>query len=186
MLEEPSAKEMLNGVLGSFLPANVQVYYQVFEGKSDLEKRITLRLRHWQKPNSVFLVMRDKDAGDCKQIKQNLLAKVNTSGKIDKTKVRIACHELESFYLGDLFAVENGLKINRLGEKQNKSKFRTPDQLSNAAQELEKLTNFKYQKVEGSRLIGPHLSVDGSNRSHSFNVLISFCCKTTSITLCFL
>jgi hypothetical protein len=45
--------------------------------------------------------------------------------------------------------------------------------LTNAAQELERLTGKKYQKIQGSRDIAPFLKLDGTNASHSFNVLIS-------------
>ncbi len=40
MLEEPSAKEMLKGLLPKVLPESVSVRYQVFEGKQDLQKRV--------------------------------------------------------------------------------------------------------------------------------------------------
>jgi hypothetical protein len=172
LLEEPSAQEMLKGVLPRILPEDVHVQYVIFEGKQDLEKQVQRRLRHWQKPDSMFLVMRDQDSGNCMTIKQDLLTKVIESGKKDKTIIRIACHELESFYLGDLNAVENGLAIKGLAKKQTKKKFTATDSLSNAAEELLKLTNKRYQKVAGSRAIGPHLKTDGSNRSYSFNVLL--------------
>ena len=172
LLEEPSAQEMLKGILPRILPEDVDVQYVVFEGKQDLEKQAERRLRHWQKPDSVFLIMRDQDAGDCMDIKQNLLSKVMASGRQEVTIIRVACHELESFYLGDLNAVENGLAISGLARRQKRRKYRGPDSLSNAADELFKLTNKRYQKVAGSRAIGPHLKTDGSNQSHSFNVLL--------------
>lgn len=172
LLEEPSAKEMLKALLPLILPDDVKFKFIVFEGKQDLEKHIERRLKNWQQPESIFLIMRDQDSGECMTIKQNLLEKVISSGKQSTSLVRIACHELESFYLGDLAAVEAGLGINGLGLKQNKKKYRTPDSLANAAEELFKLTDKKYQKVSGSRAIAPHLKVDGSNRSHSFNVLL--------------
>ena len=80
-------------------------------------------------------------------------------------------------------AVEQGLGIANLAKKQQEKKYRTSDVLSNAAQELQKLTQRKYQKVSGSRAIGPHLKTDGSNRSHSFNVLLNGIEKLVSITL---
>ncbi|OQY60009.1 MAG: hypothetical protein B6245_03640 [Desulfobacteraceae bacterium 4572_88] len=172
LLEEPSAQEMLKGVLPRILPEDVYVQYVVFEGKQDLEKQIEHRLRGWQKPESVFLIMRDQDSGDCMAVKQNLLNKVMASGRQDATIIRIACHELESFYLGDLEAVETGLAISGLGKRQKKKKYKFPDSLSNAAEELFKITGKRYQKVAGSRAIGPHLKTNGSNQSNSFNVLL--------------
>lgn len=181
VLEEPSAEEMLKGILKRILPDNFAVHYLVFEGKQDLEKQIERRLRLWQKPDSVFLVMRDQDAGDCMVIKQNLMEKVRASGKDAVTYVRIACHELESFYLGDLSAVEQGLQLTGLSKKQQTRKYRNPDNLQNAAQEMIKLTSGNYQKVAGSRAIGPYLKIDGLNRSHSFNVLLAGIEKLTEM-----
>jgi len=43
--------------------------------------------------------------------------------------------------------------------------------LSNAAEELKKLTENSYQKVSGSREIGKHLSIE-NNQSRSFQVFI--------------
>ncbi|MDX8409611.1 MAG: DUF4276 family protein [Mariprofundales bacterium] len=172
LLEEPSAKEMLKGVLPRMLPDDVKITYIIFEGKQDLEKQLERKLKGWQQANTTFLVMRDQDSGDCVAIKQALLAKVQRSGKSLVTCVRIACHELESFYLGDLPAVELGLALTGLSRKQKNHKYRQPDTLANAADELARITNQRYQKVAGSREIGRYLRIDGSNRSHSFNALL--------------
>jgi len=179
LLEEPSAKEMLKGILSRFIDDGVTVKYIVFEGKQDLEKNLEKRLKFWQLPNSGFLVMRDKDSGDCLFIKNNLKDKIEKSGKVKNSVIRIACHELESFYLGDLSAVEKGLKIKGLAKLQSKSKFREPDKLSNPAEELYKVTKKKYQKVAGSRAIAPHLKIDGTNKSYSFNILLQGIKKLT-------
>ena len=173
LLEEPSAREMLSGVFPRLLPDDISVQFIVFDGKQDLEKQIVRRLRFWQKPGSVFLIMRDKDAGDCKQVKESLVRKTIKAGRQAESVVRIACHELESFYLGDLKAVEKGLSMSNLQQHQDNRKCRSPDSMPNANDSLEKITKLRYQKVAGSRAIGPHLSLDGSNLSHSFNALIS-------------
>ena len=86
--------------------------------------------------------------------------------------VRVACHELESFYLGDLAAVERGLDIRGLAAKQGQIKFRAPDRVASPSEELYKLTNGKYQKVAGSRAIGRYLDLE-NNCSRSFTVLLS-------------
>ncbi len=169
-LEEPSAKAMLEGVLPKLLPEGMSPRYVVFEGKQDLEKRLPMRLRAWQYADAKFVVMRDQDSGNCVDIKNGLLEKCRDSGKPD-TLIRIACHELESFYLGDLNAVGDSIGPNNLSKQQNKAKFRNPDNLNNAAQELKKIAP-SYQKVSGSRAIGPYLDID-NNRSTSFNALIS-------------
>ncbi len=172
-LEGPSEKEMLKGILPNILNSKIEItpYYIVFQGKQDLEKNLRKKLIGWNKPDSAFLVLRDQDSGDCRIIKQDIAKICQESGKT-KTLVRIACRELESFYLGDLKAVKKGLNLSNLSSHQNSKKFRNPDSLGNPSEELSKLTNNKYQKVSGSRDISPHLLLDGTNRSHSFGVLV--------------
>lgn len=169
-LEEPSAKAMLEGVLPRLLDDCMVVRYVVFEGKQDLEKRLPRRLRAWQNPQARFIVMRDQDSGDCHVIKRQLAGMCAAAGYPD-TLVRIACHELESFYLGDLHAVASALGPANLSKKQGNAKYRDPDSLNNAAQELKRIAT-RYQKLSGSRAIAPVLSLE-HNRSHSFRQLIS-------------
>ncbi len=44
-LEEPSAREMLAGILPRILPNEMQIRYVVFQGKQDLEKNLKAKLR---------------------------------------------------------------------------------------------------------------------------------------------
>ena len=170
-LEEPSAREMLEGVLPRILPENIQIRYLVFQGKQDLEKNLKKRLHGWRLPDSVFVVMRDQDSGDCEAIKAKLTDLCHEAGR-EGVLVRVACRELESFYLGDLAAVEKGLGIRGLARQQQKRKFREPDTLSHPAEELYRLTGNIYDKVVGSRAIAPYLNLE-VNRSKSFRVLLS-------------
>ncbi len=104
-------------------------------------------------------------------VKKNLKAICKNAGK-PQTLVRIVCHELESWYLGDLSAVETALELRGLARQQKKKKFRHPDTLNNAKQELKKLTQNRYQQILGSRKIGRCMSLE-NNDSHSFNVFIA-------------
>lgn len=171
LLEEPSAKEMLQGLFPRLLPADVTPFIIPFEGKQDLEKQLVRKMRGWQNPHTVFLVMRDQDSGNCVTIKARLAELCAKAGKPDAV-VRIACRELESFYFGDLAAVEAGLGLRGLVAQKKKAKYRNPDAIGNPSEELEKLTGNAYQKVSGSRAIGPHLNVE-QNTSRSFNVLVA-------------
>jgi hypothetical protein len=129
-LEEPSAEEMLKGILPKILPESIQAKFHVFEGKQDLERRMPRILRAWRVPHCSFLIMRDQDSGNCKKIKQKLLSLCQKARHPSSVVVRIACRELESFYLGDLAAVEQGLDIAGLIKKQNKSLYRDPIELA--------------------------------------------------------
>jgi hypothetical protein len=131
------------------------------------------KLRGWIQPHTAFVVLRDQDAGDCRKIKSNLVEKCRHAGKPEAV-VRIACRELESWYFGDLKAVELGLKINGLTQFGNNRKYRVPDAIVTPSQELLKITKFCYEKIAGSREIGCHLNVDpAKNTSISFGHFLS-------------
>lgn len=167
-LEEPSAREMLKGILPR-LNLDADVLYVVFEGKQDLEKRLPIRLRAWQRPDSLFVVLRDQDSGDCVAIKKGLKARVEACGR-ENVLIRIACRELESFYLGDLAAVATALGPAKIAKLQSRAKFRNPDQLGSPSVELKKIAP-SYQKISGSRAIAPLLEIN-NNTSNSFKQLI--------------
>ncbi len=171
-LEEESAKVMLQSIVANLKldQANIATRYIVFEGKQHLDKNLERRLRGYLNPRARFIVLRDQDSSDCKILKADLAAICKHAGK--KAVIRIACHELEAFYLADLKAVEPGLAIPRLALKQAQAKYRKPDNLGNAAQELEKLTGHRYQKIAGSRAIAPHLDLSNT-RSISFHHLVT-------------
>jgi len=173
LLEEPSAKAMLESVLPRLLTEGMLFRLIPFEGKQDLERQMTRKIRAYQNHQARFIVVRDQDSNpNCLQLKQRLLNLCQDSGKQDKCIVRIACTELESFYLADLQAVERGLGISGISSKQQTKKFRAPDNLSSPSRELKTLTRHRYEKVIGSRAIGQHLQLD-NDRSRSFRNLIA-------------
>ena len=178
-LEERSARTMLQVVLPKILPETIQLTYIVFRGKQDLEKRLLMRLRAWQNPRAKFVVLRDQDGADCKEIKDNLIAKCREAGKPD-VLVRIACRELESFYLGDLDAIAASIGPDNLGRLKNRDKFRNPDKLMNPSNELKKLAP-SYRKQSGSRAISAKLDLE-NNRSASFRALVSGVRKLIGVT----
>jgi hypothetical protein len=172
LLEEPSAKAMLESLLPRMLTDAISVRCIPFEGKQDLEKQLTRKIRAYQNKQARFIVLRDLDSHpDCLVVKNKLLELCEASGKLAQCLVRIACKELETFYLADLEAVEQALQMTGLEKQQQTKKFRTPDNLGSPSGELKKLTQKSYEKVAGSREIGKHLNLD-NDRSPSFRNLI--------------
>ncbi len=180
-LEEQSAKIALEIILAKMLPPDFQRKMIVFNGKRDLDNQLESKMRGWRTPNTHFLVLRDQDRDACQTIKDHLIEKCQRAGQSQVT-VRIACRELEAFYLGDLKAVEQGLGIRGIAQKQNAKKYRQPDLLMEPGRELELLTNNRYQKIGGSRKIAPYLTIEGENRSNSFRVLIEGIRRLASTT----
>ncbi|MBI2567155.1 MAG: DUF4276 family protein [Candidatus Schekmanbacteria bacterium] len=172
LLEEESAKAMLESLLPRILHPDIRPRYVPFEGKQDLERQMVRRLRGYANPHARFIVLRDQDsAPDCGAVKEKLIERCQEAGKAGKTLVRIACTELQAFYLADLRAVEQGLGLDKLASQQGSAKFRYPDGLANPSKELTTLTAGEYQKVSGSRSIGRFLD-PANERSPSFRSFI--------------
>ena len=62
LLEEESARAMLEGVLPRILHNDISPRMIVFEGKQDLERQLVKRLKGYLNPYARFIVMRDQDA----------------------------------------------------------------------------------------------------------------------------
>ncbi|MEG2327761.1 MAG: DUF4276 family protein [Akkermansia sp.] len=146
-----------------------------FNGKSDLEKKILPRMRGWKCSNACFLVMRDRDSAQCMEIKESLVDKCRQSGVPDTHfRVRIACGELESFYLGDFSAIAQAYENPSLQRKSSLSKYRNPDNLGNPCEEFFKLVGEPQAKIRAAQLLGQHINLDNyeNNRSLSFRCLM--------------
>lgn len=175
LLEGRSEKAFLEGFLPRAFPAIndpekfAPLRFITFDGKRDLRRQLCRKIRGWGVPNSTFVVLQDQDSGDCREAKKELLKKCGTTGKQADCVVRIACRELENWYLGDLVAVGEVYQCS-LAQHYRKTRFRDIDVMS-GAHELEKITNMQYAKIDGSRRIAQHIDVNYQmNKSHSFQV----------------
>lgn len=139
-------------------------------GKSDLEKSIPRKLRGWTEPGARFVILRDNDGGDCRQRKQRL-RELAGSRPADNVLIRIVCQELESWFLGDQAAIKAAFPNSSANPHRSTAKYRNPDRLTNAADELARLTGTK-TKVSRAKKIARYLRPE-SNCSVSFNHFIS-------------
>ncbi|MGK7931540.1 MAG: DUF4276 family protein [Microcystaceae cyanobacterium] len=167
LLEERSMKELLENLLPRIIPTNITFICIAHEGKQDLEKSIPRKLKAWE-TKTQFIILRDQDSGSCFKIKEQLLD-LCEKGRRKDSVVRIVCRELESWFLGDLLAVEKAFKKS-VSHKQNHKKFRNPDKLNSAKQELRRLVP-EYKPISGSRAIAQYLDLK-NNTSKSFQVFI--------------
>jgi hypothetical protein len=168
-LEEQSAKAMLESFLPRVVPAETVMRFIVFEGKQDLEKNLTRKIRGYLVPGARFIVVRDQDSGDCRAIKGRLAACCAAAGKSDAV-VRIACRELESWYIADFKAVAAAYGKPTLLRERGSAKYRNPDQVESPSRELARLVP-EYQKIDGSRRIGRFLD-PGNQTSSSFHQFV--------------
>jgi len=190
--EEPSAEAFINGYLPRVIPDDVHIDVKVFQSKQSLLKSLPKRLSAYAKdilPNmeragekAKLIILTDKHGQDCKKLKRELEQKAASSSLVTKTVNhtsfavvnRIVCHELESWYLGDLAAVEKAYPgVPR--RQQNKTKFRDPDRLANAKVEFEKLIQKAgrhgggLEKIQAAREMAPMMDTNvKNNKSKSF------------------
>lgn len=165
--EEESMNVALQGLLGRQFPGLIEGldwFVIDFNGKSDLERNFPDRIRRWNYGNPLFVIMRDNDGSDCGILKARLEKLAMVSGK--PFKVRMVCQELESWFLGDNQAVTAAYPARRFSNVT--AKYRNPDKMTNASQELATLRG-EVSKVAKAVRIAPYLE-PSRNVSRSFQV----------------
>lgn len=180
LVEEPSMKEVLSVILPKILPTNwvldENYFIRSHEGKSDLQKSIPQKIKVFSKYHEPagIIILQDQDSNDCKILKNKLKEICFQNGDC-KVLIRIVCKELESWYLGDMQAIKEAYPNFKIDKYINKKKFREPDIMNNAAEEVEKILP-EFKKINSAKLISQYLDVvDGlknKNKSESYKQFI--------------
>jgi hypothetical protein len=84
---------------------------------------------------------------------------------------RIACQELEAWYLGEPEALAKAFDTDHLRTLGRRARFRDPDAVAKPSSELARLIP-SFQKVSGARRLAGHLTREG-NCSPSFRALMA-------------
>ena len=158
-------KTLLDGLLPRLFPT---LLFQCVphEGKADLEKSIPRKLRAWREPGVRFVVVMDNDRRDCMKLKNELRERCSVRPE-DDWMVRIACQELEAWYLGEPDALAEAFGMESLRDLGARARFRQPDGIAHPSDALRKLIP-GFQKVSGARLLAERLTRN-RNRSPSFH-----------------
>ena len=174
LVEEPSMEECLKELLPKIVPARWKIAENYFirkhQGKSDLQKSIHSKVRvfnNWHEPAAI-IILHDQDSADCKILKEDLFERCGDHSI--QILIRIVCRELESWYLGDLTAVEKAYPNFNSNKLKRKAQFRNPD-LLNAKDKLKKILP-EYKEISSSREISKFMDVE-QNRSISFKNFVS-------------
>lgn len=176
LVEEHSMEVFLKGLLPRILPVRFKVGENCFiyphEGKSDLQNRLPKRVQAYKSyPEEVLLlVIQDQDSADCKVEKNKLVLLVEGANDKISYLVRIACRELENWYLGDLFAVEKLYPKSKASKLNRKAKFRDVDHII-GSHEMNKLSK-EFAKISCARGMAPIIDIE-ENHSKSFNQFIN-------------
>ena len=159
---------LLNDLIPRLFP-NLPFLCVSHEGKQDLEKSIPRKLRAWREPGVTFAIVRDQDEGDCRRLKESLYS-LCQQGNREDSLIRIACKELEAWYLGAPEALAEAFGRESVRGLGRRAKFRNPDSVSRPSEELRRLVP-GFQKVTGARRMAQHLTRTG-NRSRSYQVFL--------------
>ena len=175
LLEEPSMENFLREVLPKILPPAYTLDNNCFlrphNGKSDLKKSIPSKIKVFSNyyESAKVIIIHDQDSADCKKLKKNLVDLCEAHGDCP-VLIRIACKELESWYLGDMDAIERVYPKFKAKNFKKSAKFRNPDSVQ-ASQEL-KILIPEFQKGFASKNISKFISIKQSTSS-SFLQLIT-------------
>lgn len=188
LVEEFSAKECLEQLLPKILLSNISYKIHDFRGKSDLLKKLPMRLKgykDWIPDDYKIIILVDRDDDNCYILKEKLEKTAIEIGFITKSISedkktfqllnRIAIEELESWFFGDVNAIVSAYsKVSaNLGQQ---AKFRKPDEITGRTWEaleqvLQRAGYYQggLEKVKASREISKFM-IPQNNRSPSFQV----------------
>lgn len=177
LVEEPSMAEVLKSLLPKILPApwvlNENYFDRAHNGKSDLLRSIPNKLKGFGTfidQLTGFVIVQDQDSNDCRLLKQELVALCSRHvAANERFLIRIACHELESWYIGDEKALQAVFPRHRINPKA--ARFREPDACINPKNELKKMFG-AYSQIAVAREIGKHIEIE-ANRSESFQQFVT-------------
>lgn len=188
LVEEPSAEEVLRALLPKMLGDDPTFAIHPFQGKAELLKELAKRLAgyaRWLPSTWRILVVVDRDADDCRELKRRLDEIALAHGLKPKSAAhagdwtvmnRLAIEELEAWFFGDWEAVRAAYP--RVGASvPRQAKYRHPDEILGGTWEaferiLRRARYFEtgLRKLEAARAIAPHMHPE-SNGSPSFQAL---------------
>jgi len=170
--EEHSCKIVFDLILPKLLPKAISFKVFPHQGKQDLERGLRLSMPAISKtPGAKILILMDQDSNDCKELKSSLKEIIEDKCHCEYS-IRIICKELESWFLGDLYAIKAAYPRFKPELYASKSNFRNVDKITNPSKQLLKIIpeyakRSSLPKLEVSESIANHLDIE-RNRSSSF------------------
>ncbi len=187
LVEEPSMAEVLKALLPRLL-GSVTFEIHAHRSKPDLLKKLPSRLqgyRAWLPESTAILVIVDRDADDCLELKARMErmaaeAGFTTRASAGRSRIevvnRIAIEELEAWYFGDWEAVRTAYPRAPMSVPRRKP-YREPDAIVGGTWEafervLQAVGYFTngLRKTEAARAIAEHMD-PARNTSPSFRAL---------------
>ena len=188
LVEEPSMEAALGNLVPRALGTHDSYAIHAFQGKPDLLKKLPARLKayaRWISPNTRIVVLVDRDADDCHELKARLNAMARSAGLITRSDAtgsgnfhvlnRVVVEELEAWFLGDPSALRAAYP-NLPPNLGNRRTYRDPDDIRGGTWEaLQRVLQqagyypTSIPKIEVARRVSATMAPE-RNRSHSFQV----------------
>jgi len=177
LVEDLSMKEFLEGILPrlGFNPEDFKI--KSHHGKGDLKHNLDNIVPSWSKKANQIIVLIDQDTDDCLKLKNEIRKKMILCSC--DYKIRIACYELEAWFLGDMDAIKQCSERFDPDSHRNKEEFRDIDSIhmpkpstliEKIAPDLKKIYS---RKDKFASEISKHINLESKvNKSHSFNVFL--------------
>lgn len=179
LVEEKSMEIFLWSILPIILPDPYRLdgncFIRTHEGKQHLKKSIKGKVRAYPNfPSSVkLIIIQDQDSNDCKRLKNDLTDLVRRHNQPIPLLIRIACRELENWYLGDLSAVQSLYPKSNAIRHKNKARYRNSDNIP-GANEIKRLVGRDFTKTNCATNIGQYMDLHKNNSVSFQNFLNGF------------
>jgi len=179
LVEDYSMKKFLEGILPRLGFQDYAFEIKHHRGKEDLISHLDQVIPSLSKRAQQIIVIIDQDKQDCVKLKNKIKAKMAWCSC--EYKIRIACYELEAWFLGDMEAIAECSPRFKARFFQGKEKYRDVDRIEKPSRVIEEIVpDWKESyasKPEFAKTIADfvsleRLNVEEANRSHSFHVLL--------------
>lgn len=176
LVEDYSMKQFLEGILPRLDFAVNTFEIKHHNGKEDLLGSLTKVIPTLSKRAQHIVVLIDRDQQNCIELKNKIKEKM-TCCSCPYT-LRIACYELETWFLGDLNAIAQCSERFKPKYFENKDKFKAVDNIAGKpSAKLEEMMpdwkNLYSSKPKFAEKISRFITLElNHNRSHSFRVFL--------------
>jgi len=175
LVEDLSMRKFLEGILLRLGFESHHFRIKHHQGKEDLIRNLDKVVKKESKEANFLFVLVDQDKRNCYEFKKEIKEKMQNCAC--NYKIRIACYELEAWFLGDMDAIKQCSQKFKPDFFRNKEKYRNIDSLPKPSSIIEEivpdLKKIYSRKDKFASEISKYIDLnDKINQSHSFNVFL--------------
>ncbi len=177
LVEDFSMKKFLEGILPRLGFESYHFEIKFHQGKEDLKCNLDKTIPTLSKRANQIIILIDQDTENCLELKNNIKEKMWRCSC--EYKIRIACYELEAWFLGDMDAIKQCSERFNPDSYRNKEEYRNIDAIykPKPSTHIEKivpdLKKIYSSKDKFAAEISKHINLENQvNKSYSFNVFL--------------